>query len=324
MRKTNPTSGGPRYPAFQPDANRAKQSQFLPEQQEGQVFCGKGVMVNCTSDRPRQNKANLQTWKQRMARITRMNEEGETGQIRVMSVIRGSRTFSWRPQATLAKQSQFAAGAGWDEGREANVQNKPNSRRRRAGRGRRGVGRGANCAKRSQFGPWKMSGEDAHPTRSRRGAKCAKETRFREVRPAGGIPSIPLFYHSTIPVRCLLCETKPIGKVSSFKCQVSSLRSGSLSCETKPICPGIGFQGSGVSELTPDPRPLTPGAPGGQLYKQTQFAGSGSKVGCLREQTKPICALQADRMEPRTRHGGPATAAAGIAEKPDAAWGRLG
>jgi hypothetical protein len=33
------------------------------------------------------------------------------------------------------------------------------------------------------------------------------------------------------------------------------------SCETKPIYPGIGFQGSGISQLTPDPRPLTPGAP---------------------------------------------------------------
>ncbi len=29
-------------------------------------------------------------------------------------------------------------------------------------------------------------------------------------------------------------------------------------CKTKPICPGIGFQGSGISGLTADPRPLTP------------------------------------------------------------------
>jgi len=29
-------------------------------------------------------------------------------------------------------------------------------------------------------------------------------------RPAGGIPSIPLFYYSTIPVRCQSCETNPI------------------------------------------------------------------------------------------------------------------
>ena len=31
-------------------------------------------------------------------------------------------------------------------------------------------------------------------------------------------------------------------------------------CKTNPIYAGIGFQGSGVSQLTPDPRPLTPGA----------------------------------------------------------------
>ena len=39
--------------------NRAKQTQFLHEQNEGQVVCGKGVMVNSTFDRPRQNKPNL-------------------------------------------------------------------------------------------------------------------------------------------------------------------------------------------------------------------------------------------------------------------------
>jgi hypothetical protein len=27
-------------------------------------------------------------------------------------------------------------------------------------------------------------------------------------------------------------------------------------CKTNPICPGIGFQGSGIGQLTPDPRPL--------------------------------------------------------------------
>jgi hypothetical protein len=35
-----------------------KQSQFPPEQKEGQSLGAKGVMVNNTSDRPRQNKAN--------------------------------------------------------------------------------------------------------------------------------------------------------------------------------------------------------------------------------------------------------------------------
>ena len=37
----------------------ANKANFRQEQQEGQVLCGKGVMVNCTFDRPRQNKANF-------------------------------------------------------------------------------------------------------------------------------------------------------------------------------------------------------------------------------------------------------------------------
>jgi hypothetical protein len=41
-----------------PKAVRAKQSQFPPEQREGQVSCRKGVMVNRTCNRLRQNKAN--------------------------------------------------------------------------------------------------------------------------------------------------------------------------------------------------------------------------------------------------------------------------
>jgi hypothetical protein len=39
--------------------NCAKQTQFPPRRQEGQRLGGKGVMVNSTCDRPRQNKANL-------------------------------------------------------------------------------------------------------------------------------------------------------------------------------------------------------------------------------------------------------------------------
>ncbi len=38
--------------------NHAKQTQFLAGGEEGQVSCGKGVMVNWTCNRPRQNKAN--------------------------------------------------------------------------------------------------------------------------------------------------------------------------------------------------------------------------------------------------------------------------
>jgi hypothetical protein len=35
-----------------------KQSQFPPDQKRGQRLGGRGVMVNRTFDRPRQNKAN--------------------------------------------------------------------------------------------------------------------------------------------------------------------------------------------------------------------------------------------------------------------------
>ncbi len=52
----------------------AKQSQFPADLREGQVACRKGVMVHRTCNRLRKNKANLRTGKQRMARITRMNE----------------------------------------------------------------------------------------------------------------------------------------------------------------------------------------------------------------------------------------------------------
>ncbi len=45
-----------------PGAYCAKQTQFPPEEQDGQVLCRKGVMVNRTSDGHRQNKANFGGW----------------------------------------------------------------------------------------------------------------------------------------------------------------------------------------------------------------------------------------------------------------------
>jgi hypothetical protein len=56
---------------------------------------------------------------------------------------------------------------------------------------------GAKCAKRSQF------------LRSARGP----EDEMRKTNPISGgarYPTIPVFYHSTIPFQCRLCETKPI------------------------------------------------------------------------------------------------------------------
>jgi hypothetical protein len=63
MRQTNPIWAG--WPArgaggreTPPGHDGAKQSQFWPEQREGQVPCRKGVMVHRTRNRLRQNKAN--------------------------------------------------------------------------------------------------------------------------------------------------------------------------------------------------------------------------------------------------------------------------
>jgi len=64
MRKTNPIwpgwpgrgKGGRESP---PGHDGAKQSQFWPEEREGQVACRKGVMVHRTCNRLGQNKANF-------------------------------------------------------------------------------------------------------------------------------------------------------------------------------------------------------------------------------------------------------------------------
>jgi hypothetical protein len=50
------------------------------------------------------------------------------------------------------------------------------------------------------------------PNSQEPGADCAKRTQFRPG-PWLRCPTIPLFYHSTIPIRCLSCETKPISRL---------------------------------------------------------------------------------------------------------------
>ncbi len=94
-----------------------------------------------------------------------------------------------RPGGSWNKQTQFAAGRilhhstlpsfQYSNPRPI-MQNEPNSRRGRAG-----------------------------PSLGDEGRLC-KTNPISGSRPARGIPSIPLFYYSTIPVRCRLCKTKPI------------------------------------------------------------------------------------------------------------------
>jgi hypothetical protein len=102
MRKTNPIlrwrivrnkpnlARAPRNGRGRPGSDCAKQSQFPPEQRKGQVLCRKGVMVNRTCNRLRQNKANLPA-------------RPRTG------IGRGVTSGSVA-QAYCAKQTQFAAG----------------------------------------------------------------------------------------------------------------------------------------------------------------------------------------------------------------------
>jgi hypothetical protein len=86
-----------------------KQSQFPPGQQEGQLLCEKGVMVNCTFDRPRRNKANSGGW----------DTPGGTT----------SRAVAW---ARCAKQTQFApegpAGRGTNKANLGKPGGDPGSR----------------------------------------------------------------------------------------------------------------------------------------------------------------------------------------------------
>jgi hypothetical protein len=68
-------SGFPSHPSALP-VNCAKQTQFRQREKKRQVLCGKGVMVNRTSHRPQQNKANS-----RLRRAGRGRWGGDRGAI---------------------------------------------------------------------------------------------------------------------------------------------------------------------------------------------------------------------------------------------------
>jgi hypothetical protein len=123
-----------------------KQSQFPAGQKEGQVLGGKGVMVNRTSDRPRQNKANSHCDADR--------EIGVPGQPnlrnkancpkRGTAAVSGSRPDG--PEDPWHKQSQFAAD-------------------------------GPHRAKQSQFPPGRCRARTPNPRRAR--GYRAKQSQFR-------------------------------------------------------------------------------------------------------------------------------------------------
>jgi hypothetical protein len=67
----------------------------------------------------------------------------------------------------------------------------------------------ADCAKRTQFGAAGPAG---------RAVKCAKQTQSQGV---GQPVQYPAFHYSIIPVRCRVCETKPIGPDGSIRPRLS-------------------------------------------------------------------------------------------------------
>jgi hypothetical protein len=93
------------------------------------------------------------------------------------------------------------------------MSNKANSRRRRVGRGRRDAGRGANVQNEANWPPGRCRAPDAQPSIGSRAAstksRLCKTNPISGNWPARGIPIIPRFHYSSIPIRCRLCETKP-------------------------------------------------------------------------------------------------------------------
>ncbi len=137
--ETNPISpaGG------RPGGKRAKQTQFAPERCEGQVLYGQRFMVNWTYKGLRRNKANSP----RCRGGRGLEDEGqlcETNPISLVGQGRGERDAQNEANFRRSRAGRGPRGVG----RGAIVQNEANSRRRRVGRGPRARG---NRAKRTQF-----------------------------------------------------------------------------------------------------------------------------------------------------------------------------
>jgi hypothetical protein len=90
-----------------PGANYAKQSQLPPWRQEGQRLARKRVMVNGTSDRPRQNKANF----------GKPGWDPGSRLCKTKPIWRRGRSCDIASMPRFGKQSQLAARPrGWDRG----------------------------------------------------------------------------------------------------------------------------------------------------------------------------------------------------------------
>jgi hypothetical protein len=179
----------------------------------------------------------------------------------------GFRIADWdRPaQAHWAKQSQSRCGraalprpSGLAPGPEAAVQNKPNSRRRREGRGPRGGGREV-LYKQSQLPPWRQEGQRL----ARKGVMVNRTSdRPRQNKANFGKPGWD--------PGSRLCKTKPIRR-RGRSCDIASMPRFGKQSQFPPrrgTRPAGGGRGA-IAQNKANSR--EPARPGGRLYKQTQF-----------------------------------------------------
>ncbi len=127
----------------------AKQSQFSAGGQDRQVFGGKGVMVNWTCNRPRQNKANFR-------RVGR-------------GLADGGRRANAQNEPNFGGSFEFEGSS-----LKRNVRNKPNlAGRDRAGGAKGGPGGRSTPLLHHFMIPWRPWSPMGH-----QGTKCAKRTQF--------------------------------------------------------------------------------------------------------------------------------------------------
>ncbi len=171
------------------------------------------------------------------------------------------------PQERAKKQSQFSP-EGWKWTRPGGAGERTHTR--------------TNYAKQSQF-PLRADPEIGVP-----GDKRAKQSQFGRT----GYPSIPLFHHSSIPIRCWSCETKPIprgaGVVTStlWKNGYDELGLQGRAKKQSQFAKGIGVQRSGVGNLPPDTFMRNKAS-----WHRDQVSGVRDQRADTRYQTRETCAF---------------------------------
>jgi hypothetical protein len=172
----------------------AKQSQFPPEQREGQVPCRKGIMVNHTCNRLRQNKANLARVSSSKCQVLSVKSGKPGGESSASSYFR-LYTSPFRRNAAsqgLSCETKPIWLVGESPG-EGNAQNKPNLAR--APRNRRGTGES----------PAELSLRRMAPNKPNLRQAGWEDHRQEPALSAANGPEA-----LTLPPAGLTCETKPI------------------------------------------------------------------------------------------------------------------